>query len=266
LDDNDKYLHWDKFRWKINGTQAEKEAHWKTVKLLRQAYYRETGLESENGMPFQFLTHSVSELFLHQIDSMGKGTFANFSGDIAPPALTEKFLVSSLLMEEAITGAQLEGASTTRDIAKKMLEDKRTPLNEDERMILNNYLLLKHANKNKDKSLSIELILEFHKIATVDTTENAVEPGELRVSDDIAVYDDRNEIVHQPPHHSLLEDRLKKLCDFANAGHFSIAKKKSFIHPVIKAVILHFMIGYEHPFRDGNGRTARALFYWYMLK
>ena len=26
------------------------------------------------------------------------------------------------------------------------------------------------------------------------------------------------------------------------------------------------MIGYLHPFKDGNGRTARALFYWYMLK
>ena len=26
------------------------------------------------------------------------------------------------------------------------------------------------------------------------------------------------------------------------------------------------MIAYMHPFVDGNGRTARALFYWYMLK
>ena len=26
------------------------------------------------------------------------------------------------------------------------------------------------------------------------------------------------------------------------------------------------MIGFIHPFTDGNGRTARALFYWYLLK
>ena len=26
------------------------------------------------------------------------------------------------------------------------------------------------------------------------------------------------------------------------------------------------MLAYMHPFADGNGRTARALFYWYMLK
>jgi len=31
-------------------------------------------------------------------------------------------------------------------------------------------------------------------------------------------------------------------------------------------VILHFLLGYIHPFVDGNGRTARAIFYWYMLK
>jgi len=31
-------------------------------------------------------------------------------------------------------------------------------------------------------------------------------------------------------------------------------------------MILHFSIGYEHPFRDGNGRVARSLFYWYLFK
>ena len=30
--------------------------------------------------------------------------------------------------------------------------------------------------------------------------------------------------------------------------------------------ILHFWLAYDHPFVDGNGRTARALFYWSMLR
>ncbi|MBI2314718.1 Fic family protein [Candidatus Daviesbacteria bacterium] len=29
---------------------------------------------------------------------------------------------------------------------------------------------------------------------------------------------------------------------------------------------MHFWIGYLHPFVDGNGRLARTLFYWYLLK
>ena len=32
----------------------------------------------------------------------------------------------------------------------------------------------------------------------------------------------------------------------------------------MKAILLHFMLAYDHPFVDGNGRTARALFYWSM--
>ncbi|MBE0494647.1 MAG: Fic family protein [Thiomicrospira sp.] len=64
-----------------------------------------------------------------------------------------------------------------------------------------------------------------------------------------------------PPPVNSLAQRLQALCDFANKDD-----PKQFIHPVIKAMILHFMLGYDHPFVDGNGRTARALFYWYMAK
>ena len=39
-----------------------------------------------------------------------------------------------------------------------------------------------------------------------------------------------------------------------------------FIHPVIRAIVVHFWLAYDHPFCDGNGRTARALFYWTMLR
>jgi len=53
---------------------------------------------------------------------------------------------------------------------------------------------------------------------------------------------------------------MQEICSFANE------QSKPFIHPVIKAIILHFALGFVHPFTDGNGRTARAIFYWYMLK
>ncbi len=39
-----------------------------------------------------------------------------------------------------------------------------------------------------------------------------------------------------------------------------------FVHPVVRAILLHFWLAYDHPFVDGNGRTARALFYWSMLR
>lgn len=54
---------------------------------------------------------------------------------------------------------------------------------------------------------------------------------------------------------------LRQLYAFANDEG-----KDSYIHPFIKASILHFSMGYIHPFVDGNGRIARALFYWYLIK
>jgi Fic family protein len=50
------------------------------------------------------------------------------------------------------------------------------------------------------------------------------------------------------------------MCAFANG-----ATPDNFIHPAVRAVLLHFWLAYDHPFVDGNGRTARALFYWSML-
>jgi Fic family protein len=37
-----------------------------------------------------------------------------------------------------------------------------------------------------------------------------------------------------------------------------------FVHPVVRAILLHFWLAYDHPFEDGNGRTARILFFWKM--
>lgn len=53
---------------------------------------------------------------------------------------------------------------------------------------------------------------------------------------------------------------MDDVCDYVNRTNDS-----SFIHPIIKGIVLHFLIGYIHPFNDGNGRTARSLFYWYTL-
>ena len=73
----------------------------------------------------------------------------------------------------------------------------------------------------------------------------------------IADYD--GNVIHQPPAADRLPARLQGICDWVNST-------AEYVHPLVKACILHFMIAHEHPFRDGNGRTSRALFYWFMLK
>ena len=262
-DDKGRYLHWHQLKWRV--PQKHAKEIWAVVKFKRTIAAKYIGITDEKDHPFSYIIPHSMEAKLHQVIKIAGGNVGTVAGNIASDTIQQKFLVSSLMMEEAITSAQLEGASTTRAVAKKMLEDEREPKDEDERMILNNYFLLKHAERVKHSELTLDLILEFHRIATKDCTENSVIPGEFRGNNDIYVEDDRGEIAHQPPCYRSIPERLQRLCDFANEDHNGL-NGGVFIAPVVKAIILHFMLGYEHPFCDGNGRTARALFYWFMLK
>lgn len=105
-------------------------------------------------------------------------------------------------------------------------------------------------------------MLEIHKLITADTLDTIDEAGQLRKHDDIHVVDVlESEIIHTPPTFAVLPAFVDELC-----GFFNDETPEFFIHPVVKASIIHFLIGYFHPFTDGNGRTARALFYWYLLR
>ena len=97
---------------------------------------------------------------------------------------------------------------------------------------------------------------------TENTMPNANEEGLFRNNDDVVVENGiTHEIVHTPPTYKEIPTFVNDLCNFFNDQHPS-----QFIHPIIRGIIIHFMVAYVHPFSDGNGRTARALFYWYMLK
>lgn len=265
IDDKGRYLHWDQFQRRVlKGDDIEMA--WLAVKMARRAMAkRQEDLQAERGACFSFCVPESLYAQLHTIDRLTGGGHALGDSPFVGASEKNRYLVHSLMMEEAITSSQLEGASTTRKVAKDMLEQNRPPRDKSEQMIFNNYLLMKKAVERKDEPLTLELMLELHEIATRDAIDNDAVPGELRRDDSIFVTDLYNEVAHQPPHWETLPERLQALCDFANRDHGD-HHQETFIHPVIKAVILHFMVGYIHPFGDGNGRTARALFYWFMLK
>lgn len=259
-----KYLHWDRFIWRVPKGTSEQGA-WVATKLARKTISKTVELVAEQGKKFSYCIPDSLYALLHQIDKLSGGGHAIGDGSFITTKEKDRYLVKSLMMEEAITSSQLEGASTTRKIAKEMLETKRLPIDKSEQMIFNNYLLMKKALERKDEELSIDLILELHAIATYKAIDNDATPGALREDNTIAVSNLYNELAHEPPCYSSLKERLLSLCDFANEKHDG-PNSDTFIHPLVKAIILHFMIGYIHPFGDGNGRTARAIFYWYMLR
>jgi Fic family protein len=130
-------------------------------------------------------------------------------------------------------------------------------------MIFNNYRALQYMRDRMDDKLTPGTVLELQRILTDGTLEHPDAAGRLQRPDEerIAVVDRADGgVIHRPPPAEQLPERLQALCDFANEAE----NADRFIHPVIRAILLHFWLAYDHPFEDGNGRTARALFYWYL--
>ncbi|NGX44626.1 MAG: hypothetical protein K1060chlam3_00798, partial [Candidatus Anoxychlamydiales bacterium] len=144
-----------------------------------------------------------------------------------------------------------------------MLRSGRAPRNKSEQMILNNYYAMQKIRQWKELPLSKDLIFEIHRTITDQTLDNSDGAGRLRKADESVVVEEylSGDVLHDPPHADELPERLEAMCDFANGK-----TPDQFIHPAIRAIILHFWLAYDHPFIDGNGRTARALFYWLMLR
>jgi len=168
-------------------------------------------------------------------------------------------------MEEAVTSSQLEGAATTRADAIAMLRTGRKPRDRSERMILNNYLAMQRIGQLRNEPLTPDLVLELHAVVTEDTLDEAHSAGRMQTPTDlrVKVWDEQtDEILHDPPPADQLPDRLRLMCDFANGT----VEAQGYLHPIVKAIVLHFWLAHDHPFADGNGRTARALFYWHMLR
>lgn len=253
------YLHWDKLRRLPAPAGLDHRQWWLALKLGRRG--KDIGLLDKNGRPFSYSVPDCIHADLHEIDLGSGGMLGTSDTPITNPSTRDRYLVSSL-MEEAITSSQLEGAVTTREIAKEMLRTGRRPRDTSERMILNAFRTMQHIQALKDQPLSPELVFEIHRLVTADTLDDPSAGGRFRSADEkITVSDAYGTVFHEPPAASELPRRLEAMCAFANGTSPGL-----FVHPAIRAIILHFWLAYDHPFVDGNGRTARALFYWSMLR
>lgn len=253
------YVYWDTLKYvKITGKEGLTiEKLWSILTFRREL----------SGIPvtfhrtaFKFVQTNHLSRMLHEFD-MNFGGNIQFDGMMSESENDKrKYLISSL-MEEAIASSQIEGAVTTRKKAKEMLRKNLPPRSLSEKMILNNYLSIKMLSELKGKKLTPELLLAIHQSITKDTLENHDDEGRFRQTDDVHVVDSiDNEIVYTPPTHQEIPEYINALCNY-----FNTVDPDYYTHPVIKGCIIHFMIGWIHPFADGNGRTARALFYLYLM-
>lgn len=255
-----RYRHWDTFRHSPPLTGYSDEEQWLAVKMARRALYRPLPLQDRSRRPFQYAIPSPALEMLHQIDRNAGGNIQG-SEQVTNPATRDTYLFKSIL-EEAITSSQLEGASTTRRVAKAMIQEGRPPRDRSERMILNNYTGMLYVREFIDKPLTPAIVTELQRRLTKDTLDDEDAAGRFRnVNEDIVIEDETGIRLHTPPPVDELPRRMQQMCSFAN-GEIP----DEFIPPALRAIVLHFWLAYDHPFVDGNGRTARALFYWAMAR
>jgi Fic family protein len=260
-EDGTGYIHWDKLRHLTPPGDFTHEEWWFLIKWGRRPGLRPLPLADVDGRPFVYGTPNPVLRLLHFTDQRCSGEIAMPEVVTADDQARQHYLVSSL-MEEAIRSSQLEGATTSRQAAKDLLRSGREPKDRSERMILNNYRALQFM-RDMGTTLTPEMILELHRILTDGTLDDPSAAGRLQLPDEerIVVMDRQDgRVVHTPPPAEQLPDRLRALCEFANEP----ADSERFVHPVVRAILLHFWLAHDHPFEDGNGRTARALFYWHM--
>jgi len=252
---NADYEYWDKVKYKKLPEGFTPQMLWTNVKASRL----------RNMIPvwekygINLCVTSQMQRLCHEFD-MKFGSFWEVEGDTQ--SAEKKYYLSSSLMEEAIYSSKMEGASTTRIVAKDMLRKKKSPQNKSQQMIANNYNTIQYIVEHKDEPLTEETLLHIHRLMTEKTMDNPENAGRFRTNDKVVVADMVDgDIIYSPPSFQEIPEFVESLCDFFNNDN-----PRTFIHPIIRGIIVHFMLAFMHPFVDGNGRTARALFYWYMLK
>lgn len=254
----DDYLYWADVKYRAQSLGLTKEDLWSAVKYSRML----TDIKIEGFENIHFSLSNSMQRKCHEFDMNFGGSWG--ASKIFPDdkSTQELYLVSSI-MEEAIASSQMEGAATTRKVAKDMLRRKINPKDRSQRMILNNYNTINFIRDHAKEDLSPELVMQIHGMMTEGALDIEDAAGRFRKTEENIVVGNgiTGETVHTPPSADCLPKFIEQLCIFFNDN-----SPKLFIHPIIRGIIIHFLIGYYHPFADGNGRTARALFYWYMMR
>ena len=180
VDDKGRYLHWDQMRHRRPPEGLTLQEWWARTAVSRMSQARTLPVTGTDGRPFRLTNIDRIQEMVHRIDQQASGRIET-DDIVANVGSRNRYLVSSLV-EEAITSSLLEGAATTRRVAKELLRTHREPRDTSERMILNNYLAMRKAQEiaGSGEPLAPDHVLELHRIVTDGTLDDESEVGEAQ--------------------------------------------------------------------------------------
>jgi len=245
-----RYLTLEEIRHRLKKNKQEFSDLKKTIESTRFVQALPFSIKSIDKLFWYFPSDSINKK-CHQIENIGTKIFDHIE---RVDTYKEEFIKNATI-EEAIMSAIYEGANSTRAKAKKLIAEEKQPKNKDEWMIVNNYLSMRWIKKNTNRAVDLDLIREIHEIVTKNTLvgDDANYIGKFR--DDVVYVGE----THEGVKYENIEESLREVISLTTDN-------QRYIHPIIRGILLHYFIGYVHPFFDGNGRTARTLFYFKAIK
>lgn len=232
------------------------EDTWQQIETQRRAAPT-VPLADQDGKLFRLSITAKMQELLHRIDTKGADSmFSDVEGSVRMQ------IVAETLISEALRSSQIEGAVTTFAIAAKLAKEQRAPRTKDERMVLNNYRAMQWILRDRSRPYTNDLMCELHKIITEEALDSHPDSAGRVRDGRVAVRDHAtDQVIYEAPPPELVPGYLRFLELWLNDR-----SEFDFLHPIIRASVLHFYFVYVHPFFDGNGRTARALFYHHVLR
>ena len=228
---------------------------WSELVRFRQAKAEFLPFKDQDGKPFWCVLTPKLQEYLHQVDSRGKDSLYSVVKEEIQTKLTEQALV-----EEAMFSSVIEGAFSTIARARELIVEGKPPQDTSDQIVANNGRVMRYVLEQREAPCSIELMHTIQRMVTEKTLEHEVDAGRFR-DGPIFVVNQRRETIYAAPPAETVQPSMESLIQWINAG-----EQQPFIHPILRAAIIHTYLVYVHPYVDGNGRTARALFYWYLLK
>jgi Fic family protein len=171
-------------------------------------------------------------------------------------SLNKGALATTAIEGNTLTEAELAQILNGKDIAPS----KKYQQQEVKNIIDAFNIILEELVREKSPAvISPELIKRFNAMVGKNIGEAfGGNPGQLRR---------RNVTVgaYRPPSFETVEDMVQKLCGWLTR-EFHYGHEQNFDDAVIEAVVTHVYIAWIHPFLDGNGRTARLLEFYLLMR
>ena len=164
------------------------------------------------------------------------------------------------LEEEILSTFSIEQIDTSRESVRRILAG-RAPEDEQEMRILGMKRGFEFISCKENK-INAHTLRELYEIAInpyLSWKEDKLNPSQFYRNDDVSVVNKLDEKkIHKGLAAELIPEKMNEL--------FLFIEREQKMDDLAKAAVIHFYIGYIHPYFDGNGRMARLVHSWYLLQ